>query len=70
MRRRLEMEKEMERHERERIQTARPGELEKEPSPPITCADGNFILVNRMQQLRRLRWNPQMQTLWDLERVS
>ena len=45
MRRRQEMQKEIEQHERERIQTARPGELDvMVPSPPTTCVDGNILV--------------------------
>lgn len=41
MKRRLEMEKEIERNERERIQTARPEDLESVPSPAST--EGNVV---------------------------
>lgn len=43
VKRRMEMEKEIERHERERIQTARPEDLEQVPSPASTELEGYLV---------------------------
>lgn len=46
MKRRREMEKEIERHERERIQTARPEDLEYEPSLPSVDLTMVYIYIS------------------------
>lgn len=43
VKRRMEMAKEIERHERERIQTARPEDLEQVPSPASTELEGYLV---------------------------
>ncbi len=50
VKRRLEMEKEMEKHERERIQTARPGDLfegQQLPPSPATRFDFNMVKIKK-----------------------